>query len=567
VPEPEPAAATPSIAETHAALTAAPSMFEMEEADVFGTRLRVWKYAPESLRVILEASRGRGDAAFIVYEDEVLTFEEHFRAVAHLASILVNRYAIEKGDRVAIAMRNFPEWSIAFWASTVAGAIVVPLNAWWSADELDYGLRDSGSKVVFVDAERWERLTDVLPTIGIATIVARAPSDLTGPFDRWEDVLGDVQADATLPAVDLGPEDLATIFYTSGTTGRPKGALGTHRNICGNLLSLAFGARRAQMRAGHEPESTPGQNVYLLSVPFFHATGCHSVLVANVAAGGKLVLMHKWDAERALELIERERVTTFGGVPAMVWQVLQSPSFERRDISSVQSIGYGGAPAAPELVRRIEQLFPGRTPSNGYGLTETSSVTTFNSGVDYQAKPDSVGVPVAVVDVRVVDESGNDLPTGEVGELWIQGPNVVKGYWNKPDATEAAFGEGWFKSGDLARLDDSGFVYIVDRAKDMVIRGGENVYCAEVEAVLFEHSDVLDVAVVGVPHQVLGEEVGAVVVVRPGSAVTAGDLQTHVGERLAAFKVPAHVFFRSEPLPRNPAGKVLKRELRDEHVG
>src|SRR5690242_8223233 len=414
----------PTIAETHAALTAAPSMFEMDEADVFGTRLRVWKYAPPSLRVIVEASRGRGDAAFIVYEDEVLTFEEHFRAVAHLATILVERYGIEKGDRITIAMRNFPEWSIAFWAITAAGAIAVPLNAWWTAEELDYGLRDSGSKVAFVDAERLDRLADVLPALDLVTIVARAPEGTTGAFERWEDVLGPVPADAELPAVDLEPEDLATIFYTSGTTGRPKGALGTHRNICGNLLSLAFGARRAQMRAGNAPESTPGQNVYLLSVPFFHATGCHSVLVANVAAGGKLVLMHKWDAERALELIERERVTTFGGVPAMVWQVLQSPSFETRDISSVTSIGYGGAPAAPELVRRIEQLFPGRTPSNGYGLTETSSVTTLNSGVDYQRKPDSVGVPVAVCDVRVVDDEGNDLPTGEVGELWIQGPNV-----------------------------------------------------------------------------------------------------------------------------------------------
>jgi len=555
----------PTVAETHARLTAPPSMFELEEADVFGTRLRVWKYAPATLRVILEASRARGDVPFIVYEDEVLTFEEHFRAVAHLATLLVERYGVEKGDRVAIAMRNFPEWSIAFWAATAIGAVVVPLNAWWSADELDYGLRDSGSKVVFLDDERLERLAGVLPGLDVATIVARSPEGTGGPgVERWEDVLGEVPAGAALPDVELEPEDLATIFYTSGTTGRPKGALGTHRNICGNLLALAFGARRGQVRAGKEAESTPGQNVYLLSVPFFHATGCHSVLVANVAAGGKLVLMHKWDAERALELIERERVTTFGGVPAMVWQVLQSPSFETRDISSVQSIGYGGAPAAPELVRRIEQLFPGRTPSNGYGLTETSSVTTLNSGIDYLRKPDSVGVPVAVVDVRVVDDEGHDLPTGEVGELWIQGPNVVKGYWNKPEATEAAFGGGWFKSGDLARVDEEGFVYIVDRAKDMVIRGGENVYCTEVEAVIFEHPDVLDVAVIGVPHQVLGEEVGAVVVPRPGAGLTADDLRAHVAAGLASFKVPAHVFFRDEPLPRNPAGKVLKRDLRDE---
>jgi long-chain acyl-CoA synthetase len=563
----EPSTGRPTVAETHAALTAAPSMFEMEEADVFGTRLRVWKHAPTSLPVILEASRARGDVPFIVYEDETLTFEQHFRAAAHLATILVDRYGIEKGDRVAIGMRNFPEWSIAFWAAAAAGAVVVPLNAWWTASELEYGLRDSGAKVVFVDAERRERLADTLPGLGITPVVARAPAGTgTAAAERWEEVLGAVPADAELPAVALEPEDAATIFYTSGTTGRPKGALGTHRNICGNLISLGFAARRAQMRAGKEPAPTTGQNVYLLSVPFFHATGCHSILVANLAAGGKLVLMHKWDAERALELIERERVTTFGGVPAMVWQVLQSPSFESRDISSVQSIGYGGAPAAPELVRRIDQLFPGRTPSNGYGLTETSSVTTMNAGVDYRRKPDSVGVPVPVVDVRVVDTDGNDVPLGAVGELWIQGPNVVKGYWGLPAETEQTFGAGWLKSGDLARVDDEGFVYIVDRAKDMVIRGGENVYCTEVEAVLFEHPDVIDVAVIGVPHPVLGEEVGAVVVLRAGSTVSADGLRAHVGEQLAGFKVPAHVFFRTDPLPRNPAGKVLKRELRDELV-
>ena len=555
----------PTVAETHAALTTAPSMFEMEEAEVFGTRIRVWKHAPASLRVILEASRGRGDAAFIVYEDETLTFEEHYRAAAHLATILRDRLGIAKGDRVAIVMRNFPEWSIAFWAAAAAGAIVVPLNAWWTADELEYGLQDSGAQVVFVDAERLERLADVLPRLDVKAVVARAGgAGLPGDVLRWEDLLGDVPTDAELPPVDVGPEDPATIFYTSGTTGRPKGALGTHRNICGNLISLAFAARRAQMRAGKEPAPTSGQNVYLLSVPFFHATGCHSILVANLAAGGKLVLMHKWDAERALELIERERVTTFGGVPAMVWQVLQSPSFESRDISSVQSIGYGGAPAAPELVRRMEQLFPGRTPSNGYGLTETSSVTTMNSGVDYQERPESVGVPVPVVDVRVVDTDGNDAPVGEVGELWIQGPNVVKGYWGLPEATEQTFGDGWLKSGDLARVDEDGFVYIVDRAKDMVIRGGENVYCVEVEAVLFEHPEIADAAVIGVPHQVLGEEVGAVIVLSPGSTLTADEVRAHVAGRLAGFKVPAHVYFRAEPLPRNSAGKVLKRELRDE---
>jgi acyl-CoA synthetase (AMP-forming)/AMP-acid ligase II len=311
------------------------------------------------------------------------------------------------------------------------------------------------------------------------------------------------------------------------------------------------------------PAADAPQQASLLSVPFFHATGCHSVLVANVATGGKLVLMHKWNPERALELIERERITTFGGVPSMVWQVLQSPDLATRDISSVQSIGYGGAPAPPELVRKIDELFPGRTPSNGYGLTETSSVTTSNGGADYLRKPESVGVPVAVCDVKVVDELGNDLPEGGTGELWISGPNVVRGYWGKPEATAQSFSDGWLHTGDVARVDEEGFVFIVDRAKDMIIRGGENVYCSEVEAALFEHPAVLDAAVIGVPHLVLGEEVGAVVQRKPGHDASAEELQAHVRERLASFKVPTHVWFRDEDLPRNPAGKVLKRELRE----
>ena len=287
------------------------------------------------------------------------------------------------------------------------------------------------------------------------------------------------------------------------------------------------------------------------------------MLCANTFAGNKLVLMYKWDPERALELIERERITTFGGVPAMVWQVLQSPSFETRDLSSVTAIGYGGAPAPPELVRKIEEMFPGRTPSNGYGLTETSSLTTSNAGLDYQRKPDSVGVPVAVVDVKVVDDDGNELAIGEVGELWIKGPNVVKGYWNKPEATAQTFTDGWLHTGDVARLDDEGFVFIVDRAKDMIIRGGENVYCSEVEAALFEHPAVMDAAVIGIPDLVLGEEVGAVIQLKIGATATDDELKAHVRERLASFKVPVRIWYRDEDLPRNPAGKVLKRELRD----
>jgi long-chain acyl-CoA synthetase len=528
------------------------------------------------LRAVLEASRVHGARTFLVYEDEQLSYDAHFRAAAHLANILRGRFGVQTGDRVAIAMRNHPEWSVAFWAAVAAGAVVVPLNAWWTGPELEYGLEDSGSVVVFTDRERADRLTEHLAALpGLRAVVVARPGDepLPGGMLAFDEVLGEVPADVELPDVDVDPEDDATIFYTSGTTGRPKGALGTHRNICTNLISLAFAQMRGAARAP-DPElaakaatRTSDQNAYLLSVPFFHATGCHSILVANLFFGGKIVIMYKWDPGRALELIERERITTFGGVPAMVWQVLDHADFAKRDVSSVRSIGYGGAPAAPELVRRIEEMFPGRVPSNGYGLTETSSVTTLNSGVDYLAKPDSVGVPVPVCDVKVVGPDGEDMPVGEVGELWIKGPNVVKGYFNKPEATAESFSDGWLHSGDVARIDDEGFVYIVDRAKDMIIRGGENVYCVEVEAALYEHPAVNDAAVIGIPHQVLGEEVGAVVYVLPGTQTTEEELRQHVAERLAAFKVPVRIWLRDEPLPRNPAGKILKRDLKDELVG
>ena len=572
---------SPSVAETNAALTAPGQMFEMEEVTIRGLPYRVWKNAPPSLRTVLELSRGYGERTFLVYEDERTSFEEHFLQAATLAQRLIDHYGVEKGDRVAIAMRNFPEWAVAFWAAAATGAVVVPLNAWWTGPELEYGLADSGAKVLVADGQRLERLpphlsglSELTGVIGVRTTDDDGIWNVPPEADAYQDVLGEQPAGAgiTLPDVTLEPEDDATIFYTSGTTGKPKGALGSQRNICGNLLSLGFSAARGAARSASsstpigETATAPAQSAYLLSVPFFHATGCHSILVANTAAGGKLVLMRKWDPERALELIERERITIFGGVPSMAWQVLDSPDFQKRDTSSVTSIGYGGAPAPPELVRRIEEMFPGRTPSNGYGLTETSSVTTMNSGDDYLTHPDSVGTPVPICDLKTVDPAGEELPAGEVGELWIRGPNVVKGYWHKPAETAQTFSDGWLHTGDVARIDDEGFVYIVDRAKDMVIRGGENVYCVEVEAALFEHPAVSDAAVIGIPHQVLGEEVGAVVTLKPGAEVTEEELRKHVGSRLAAFKVPVRIWFRSEPLPRNPAGKILKQELRNELV-
>ena len=583
-----------SMAEADATLTAGGQMFEMEEHVIRGVPTRTWKNAPPSLRAVLDMSLAHGDATFLVYENERTTFAEHYRIACTLAGRLQSTFGVRQGDRVSIIMRNLPEWIMAFWSATLAGAIVVPLNAWWSGEELRYGLEDSGSKIVFVDQERAERVRPFLGGLPELTTLIVADEhrrgDPTAPLAASEApagaapvdelpfalALGDVDGHASPPELIIEPEDDATIFYTSGTTGRPKGAVGTHRNMCTNLMNLFFINSRGSLRFGSSLLSAAEkvQPAYLLSVPLFHATGCHSVMVTNLVAGGKIVMMHHFEPERALELIEREKIATFGGVPAMVMQVLDSPKFSAYDTSSIRSVSYGGAPAPPDLVRRIRDAWPIGQPSNGYGLTETSSVTSMISGDDYVGRPESVGPPVPVTDVAIVpedytgEEPDASLPTGPGvrGELWIKGPQVVRGYWKRPDETAKTFTRGWLHTGDVAQLDAENFISIVDRAKDMIIRGGENVYSIQVEAALHEHPAVADCAVIGIPDPTLGETVGAVIVLRPGHKVAAEELSLHVKSRLAGFMVPTKIWFRDEPLPRNPQGKVLKRELRDELV-
>jgi long-chain acyl-CoA synthetase len=552
------------IDDVHAEMAAPGSPFETAEETVRGIRMRVWRHAPGTLRDVLATSAGFGDRTFLVYFDERISHAEHADRAARLAAVLAGRYGVRKGDRVALAMRNLPEWSIAFFAAGALGAIVVPLNAWWSADELAFGLDDSGAKLLVADGERAGRLAGVVARTGLPTIVAR-PGDALPPGARtFDDVLAEAPPGTPLPDADLHPDDDATIFYTSGTTGTPKGALGTHRNLCGNIVAARYGRVRSLLRAGTRLADLPSAPpVALLAVPLFHATGCHSILATTINSGGTLVLMYKWDPEVALELIERERVTTFTGVPSMTRQLTMSPDIASRDVSSLAALGSGGAPATADLLRRYRDSAPGAVPGNGYGLTETSSVSTYIGGADYRERPASIGMPVAVVDVLVADPSGAPVPTGEIGELLIKGPNIVRGYWNRPGATAAAITDGWLHSGDLARLDADGFVYIVDRAKDMIIRGGENVYCAEVESRLHEHPDVVEAAVIGVPSDDLGEEVGAVLRLVPGARLDAADLREWLAPRMAAFKIPTHVQLTDRDLPRNPGGKILKNRLRD----
>jgi long-chain acyl-CoA synthetase len=563
-----------TIAEAHARLTAPGQRFETEERIIRGIPTKVWKNCPPTLRAVFQNSLAFADREFLVYETDRATYGAFHKATIALARELA-ALGVEKGDRVAVIMRNLPEWPVAFFAAAAIGAIVTPLNAWWTGPELEYGLTDSGTKVAIVDAERLERLAEHLhncPDLK-AVFVTREADEVAHPLVRkLEDLLGAVNdwgklPDAALPEVEIGPEDDATIFYTSGTTGKPKGALGSQRNITTNIFTAGAAAARGFLRRG-EPAPDPDdpnlpQRVTLLVVPMFHVTGCNATTVPCVNAGGKLVLMRRWDAEEGMKLIERERVTATGGVPTIAWQLIEHPAREKYDLSSLQGVSYGGAPSAPELVRKIGETFKGSLPGQGWGMTETSATFTSNMGLDYMRRPDSCGPAAAVCEMKIMTVEGDrELPRGEVGELWAKGPMIVKGYWNKPEATAQTFVDGWVKTGDLARMDEEGFCFIIDRAKDMLIRGGENIYCVEVENVLYEHPAVMDAAIVGIPHRTLGEEPGAVVTLKPGASATEPELRSWVAERLAAFKVPVKVVFWPETLPRNANGKIMKSDLK-----
>lgn len=555
-----------SLADATAALTAPGAKFEMEAAVIGGIPTRVWKNAPHDLGALLDLSRTHGERLFTILEDERVSFEANWRATATFARAL-QVMGVVKGDRVAFAMRNLPEWPVIFFAIISIGAIAVPLNAWWTGGELAYGVQDSGAKLLIVDDERYERLREHLGAMpGVERlIVARAGGALPGAM-AIEDIIGDPKSwgdlpDGDRPHVELASDDEATIFYTSGTTGNPKGALGTHRNLVTNILSSGFSAARSFLRRG-EPVPEPAPRTILTVIPMFHVTACSAMLMGAMAAGHTTVFMRKWDVVRAMEIIEREKVNATGGVPTIAWQLIEHPDREKYDLSSLEAISYGGAPSAPELVKRIYEEF-GALPGNGWGMTETMATVTSHGAEDYLAHPTSAGPPVSVADLEIrADDGVTILPTGTVGELWARGPMIVKGYWNKTQATAETFVDGWVRTGDLARLDEEGFVYIVDRAKDMVLRGGENIYSSEVENILYEHPAVTDAAVIGIAHRTLGEEPVAVVHLAPGTSATEAELQDWVRARLAAFKVPVAVRFAADMLPRNANGKILKKDLK-----
>ncbi|MFP5413393.1 MAG: class I adenylate-forming enzyme family protein [Gammaproteobacteria bacterium] len=546
-------------------LTTAPdSPFAVETLRIRGIDTPCWRQSFPHLRAVFAHTAQFAERDYLVYEGERHTYAEHHRQVAAFAHAMTTGFGIRKGDRVALAMRNYPEWPMVFWASVAIGAVIVPLNAWLTGGELAYALADSGSRLLVVDAERLASLEPHLSGLTdlAATVVVRGPDALPASVHAWHDVLAEPYP-TELPPCTLDPEDDAAIYYTSGTTGKPKGALLTHRNICSNQVTGVYLRARTEFRYGRTPQPPVQQMGQLISVPLFHVTGSIAMLIGSSLQGSKLVFMHRWNPEDAIRLIERERLNSFGGVPSMPLQVIESPIFRQHDTSSVMAVLFGGAPPSPELARRIKSVFPNASASNGYGLTETSGVATVNVAEDYLAKPASAGVPAPVSQIRIMDRDGSaELPMGETGEIWIRGPQVFKGYWRNPEATAKALVDDWLRTGDLGYVDGEGSLFVVDRAKDMLLRGGENIYCIEVENALHTHPDVLDVAVVGMPDPILGERVGAMVQLRAGATANAAALRAHVAERIAAFKVPERIDIVDEPLPRNANGKILKPQVK-----
>ncbi len=535
--------------------------FALATDETLGYPIRVYRHAPPSMRAVLEATRAFDDRTFLIYGEEELTFKEHFRQVASLAHFLSDA-GVKKGDRVAIGMRNYPEWMIGFWACQAIGAVVVAINAWWTGPEISFALEDSTPSALIIDGERLERVKPLLPGMALKALVVARRGDAGSEGTDFGTAAGN-PADA-LPDVDIAPSDYATILYTSGTTGKPKGAVATHRNHITNIMNSLLAGAVARAMLGGAPAETP-QPATLQTFPFFHIGGLTGLYMGTVL-GAKMALMYKWNPAEAVELVSRHKLMSVTGVPIVVRQLLESARASGADVSTLVGIGSGGAPVPPDLIRQIGKQFAMKTaPSNGYGLTETTSAIITNSGLDYLAQPDSIGRPVPVLDVRIVDEQGSDVAEGEIGELWFRGPNIIPGYWKNPAATEAAFGSGWFRSGDLGYRDADGLHYVVDRKKDVIIRGGENVYCAEVEAAILEHPLVKDAAVVGLPDPEYGEQVAAVIQVGDAARAASlpGELRASLAVSLARFKIPTSYELTENDLPRTATGKVLKRELRE----
>jgi long-chain acyl-CoA synthetase len=512
---------------------------------------------------------GDEDWAFLVYEDERYSFAEAYQIAAGFSKQLMGRFGIKPGDRVAIAMRNYPEYCLAFMAITAIGAVAVPLNSWWQGKELAYGVRDCEPALVLADEPRMQRMLPHIEDLKIPMLITRADKPLPEQSRPLADFLFKEKL-PEFPLVDVGPDDDAYIMYTSGSTGTPKGVVSTHRAIINTVMSwqmpivgmiMTYPDNIQQLRPQYRPS-------VLLSVPLFHVTGLVGGFLSSFFIRQKVVIMHKWNAEAALGLVEKERITRLGGPPIMTWEFVNSPDFDAFDTSSVTSLGGGGMERPPEHLKVLEERMGRHVATANYGLTETTALGANNAGENYRNKPASVGRPTPpLMEAKIVDEQGQTLPTGQSGEVCFKSCTNFRCYWKKEAETaEATLDGGWFRTGDLGYMDADGDIFIEDRLKEIVIRGGENISTREVEFAIYEHPAVFQAAVFGLPDEKMGEKLAAVVVPKRGRELSEDDLRTFLTGKLAAFKIPEHIWLQPESLPRLGSGKIFKRQVRQDKL-
>lgn len=553
--------------EKKAEITSPGGIFELEDIEIEGHSYRQYKHAPKTLLDVFNGARAHGDLEFIVYEGRRYSYNQFFAEVDALAASLQLDLGIGHGDCIALAMRNNPEWAVVYVAATIIGAIVVPVNSWGKAEELTYALEDSGSRILVCDEPRYRLISDRVETLGVTVLLVGAEPDQKG-VQSFESLVAAGQGrEYDIP--EISPLDDCVILYTSGSTGFPKGVLHRQVSACQSLMNMFYlGYLLMELEGPREFKGGADRETPMLTVPLFHATGLLGGLILPIHTGQKVVMMYKWDAEKALQLIQDEKVTGLASVPAVIQDLLYHPGFDDFDTSSLIRVSAAGAATPAGLPELIREKCGEPSRSAGWGMTESMAVGATMSGAVFDLSPDSAGIVAPITQMRFLDESGNEVEAVTGGEMEIRSITCTPGYWKKDEANAETFdADRWMKTGDVGRIDEDGFLHITGRIKEIVIRGGENIFPGEIEQVVYERPEVMEVVVFGVPDEAMGEELAMVIYLDPNAQLTVEELTAYLKERLAGYKVPRQVQFWDHPLPQNASGKLYKLKTRAVFLG